>query len=314
MTEQRRRGRAWKPDATGERCVRCARTWAGHAASSCYPVPDAAIDAFDPSRPELLELGDVADVSRRSSPSRPGDPVDERDTSLADTRDGSAVDERDGSLAEPQDGSAVGRDVSPVDALQTGRLCAWCTGPIPAVSPGGRRTRADTVTCGVICRKRRNRFLRAVRAGKPARRPSRRADTSRLAGAPGRFAAWHAELGDVEFPSGEHAFQAAKAATVDEHEAIRLARTPMAAKQLGRRAALPADWTTRRPHVMLAVVRAKFARGDLRALLLDTSDAVLAEDSPYDALWGCRDRAGGYTGANLLGRALMRVRDELRTP
>jgi len=38
----------------------------------------------------------------------------------------------------------------------------------------------------------------------------------------------------------------------------------------------------------------------------------IAEDSPYDPLWGCRDRAGGYTGANLLGRALMRVRDELR--
>jgi len=27
---------------------------------------------------------------------------------------------------------------------------------------------------------------------------------------------------------------------------------------------------------------------------------------------GCRDRSGGYRGQNLLGRALMRVRDELR--
>ena len=150
MSQQRSRGRAWKPDATGARCVRCARTWGGHAGSSCYPVPDPAIDAFDPPRPELLELGEAADASRRSSPSRPGDPVDERDTSR-------------------------------VDALQTGRLCAWCTDPIPAVSPSGRRTRADTVTCGVICRKRRNRFLRAVRAGTPAqaqppggRVPSRR--------------------------------------------------------------------------------------------------------------------------------------------
>lgn len=136
---------------------------------------------------------------------------------------------------------------------------------------------------------------------------------SNFAATPFVMPAWHAELGDVEFPSGEHAFQAAKAATADDHERIRLARTPMAAKQLGRRVALPADWTVRRTHVMLAVVRAKFARGELRALLLETEDALLAEDSPYDAVWGCRDRAGGYTGANLLGRALMRARDELRT-
>lgn len=68
MSEQRRGGRAWKPDPTGDRCLHCARTWAGHAGTSCYPVPDPAIDAFDPSRPELLEAGDAADASRRSSP------------------------------------------------------------------------------------------------------------------------------------------------------------------------------------------------------------------------------------------------------
>jgi hypothetical protein len=136
-------------------------------------VPDPAIDAFDAPRPDLLELGDVAEPSRRSSTSRPADPVDERDGSLADGRDGSAVED---SVA------------SRVDALQAGRLCAWCNDPIPAVSASGRRTRADAETCGVICRKRRNRFLRAVRDGVQPRKPSRRSDASRLAGAPGRFA------------------------------------------------------------------------------------------------------------------------------
>lgn len=97
-----------------------------------------------------------------------------------------------------------------------------------------------------------------------------------------------------------------------ELERIRRAPTPLAAKRAGRRVALPSDWNRRRGHVMLAVVRAKFADGDLRELLLSTGDQLLAEDSPYDALWGCRDCRGGYTGANLLGRALMRVRDELR--
>jgi hypothetical protein len=40
-------------------------------------------------------------------------------------------------------------------------------------------------------------------------------------------------------------------------------------------------------------------------------DRILAEDSSYDSVWRCRDPARGYTGQNLLGRALMRIRDEL---
>lgn len=63
---------------------------------------------------------------------------------------------------------------------------------------------------------------------------------------------------------------------------------------------------------MLDVVRAKFADEPLRALLLSTGEQLLAEDSPYDPVWGWRDHAGAYSGSNLLGRALMRVRDELR--
>jgi len=53
MTDERRRGRAWKPDASGKRCLNCARPWGGHAARSCYPVPAPAIDAFASSRPDL---------------------------------------------------------------------------------------------------------------------------------------------------------------------------------------------------------------------------------------------------------------------
>jgi ribA/ribD-fused uncharacterized protein len=135
---------------------------------------------------------------------------------------------------------------------------------------------------------------------------------SNFAATPFAMTAWHPELGAVPYPTGEHAFQAAKAPSPVEHEQIRLAPTPLAAKRAGRAVALPADWKQRRTHVMLSVIRAKFASGPLRELLLSTGDLLLAEDSPYDPLWGCRDRAGGYRGCNLLGRALMRVRDELR--
>ena len=135
---------------------------------------------------------------------------------------------------------------------------------------------------------------------------------SNFAETPFPMAAWHDPSLIILFDSGEHGFQAAKGRDEAEHERIRLAGSPLEAKRAGRRVALPADWNRRRTHVMLAVVRAKFAVPELRALLLSTGDRILAEDSPYDPVWGCRDRASGYTGQNLLGRALMRVRDEHR--
>lgn len=65
----------------------------------------------------------------------------------------------------------------------------------------------------------------------------------------------------------------------------------------------------------------KFSQNrDLRDFLLSTGDHVLAEASPYDAIWGIRLSADSpdaqnphkWQGENLLGFALMEVRDELR--
>lgn len=58
----------------------------------------------------------------------------------------------------------------------------------------------------------------------------------------------------------------------------------------------------------------------LRKFLLSTGDSVLAEASPYDNIWGIRLPASSseaqdpmkWRGHNLLGFALMEVRDELR--
>jgi ribA/ribD-fused uncharacterized protein len=115
----------------------------------------------------------------------------------------------------------------------------------------------------------------------------------------------------VEMPDGEHAFQTAKAATMAQFHRICPPRVRSRPRRAGGRGSirLPADWNQRRAQVMLAVVRAKFADGELRELLDCTGEHLLAEDSSCDSLWGCRDKRGGYTGQNLLGRALMRVRD-----
>ena len=65
----------------------------------------------------------------------------------------------------------------------------------------------------------------------------------------------------------------------------------------------------------------KFSQNrELREFLLSTGDSVLVEASPYDAIWGIRLSAGSpeaqdpmkWRGQNLLGFALMEVRDELR--
>ena len=65
----------------------------------------------------------------------------------------------------------------------------------------------------------------------------------------------------------------------------------------------------------------KFSQNrDLREFLLSTGDSVLVEASPYDAIWGIRLPASSpeaqdpmkWRGQNLLGFALMEVRDELR--
>ena len=98
---------------------------------------------------------------------------------------------------------------------------------------------------------------------------------SNFALTPFSMASWQNPSQLVSFASGEHAFQAAKATTGIEHDRIRLAPTPLAARRLGRQAQLPAGWDRRRGQVMLAVLRAKFAVPELAELLLSTGERLL---------------------------------------
>ena len=80
--------------------------------------------------------------------------------------------------------------------------------------------------------------------------------------------AWHDRETIVTFANRRARVPGAKAPTPGEHEQIRLAPTPLAAKRAGRTVALPADWERRRTRVMLAVIRAKFSVPAQHALLL----------------------------------------------
>jgi ribA/ribD-fused uncharacterized protein len=62
---------------------------------------------------------------------------------------------------------------------------------------------------------------------------------------------------------------------------------------------------------MMEAVEAKFRQHEaLRALLLDTGDAMLVEHTKRDAFWG---DGGDGSGRNELGRILMAVRERLRS-
>ncbi len=61
---------------------------------------------------------------------------------------------------------------------------------------------------------------------------------------------------------------------------------------------------------MFKAVRAKFTQHpDLRARLLATGNAELVEHTKNDAYWG---DGGDGTGENMLGKILMKVREELQ--
>ena len=111
------------------------------------------------------------------------------------------------------------------------------------------------------------------------------------------------------FENAEAAFQSAKCPDRME-EFCRL--NPSAAKRLGRRVELRADWNEVKDQIMYEVCEAKFTQNDsLKCKLKDTGDAILIEGNSWgDRIWGVCNGVG----ENRLGKILMRIRDELRTP
>jgi ribA/ribD-fused uncharacterized protein len=121
----------------------------------------------------------------------------------------------------------------------------------------------------------------------------------------------HHENDRVPVRTVEHWFQACKATSRRQFDLILACGSAQAAKHVGRQTQLRPDWERVKYRVMLCGLRGKFALEPYRSALLLTHARPLAEDSPSDFIWGARDAHGGFTGQNLLGLALMQVRDEL---
>ncbi|MGY0231738.1 NADAR family protein [Longispora urticae] len=126
------------------------------------------------------------------------------------------------------------------------------------------------------------------------------------------FSAHDLELDGYLWPTSEHYFQAQKFVGTRRAELIRRARTPLRAAELGRDPSTPLrrDWERVKDDVMRRAVAAKFrTHADIRDILLSTADEELVEDTTTDHYWG-RGRTG--TGRNMLGKILMRTRNQLR--
>lgn len=126
------------------------------------------------------------------------------------------------------------------------------------------------------------------------------------------FSSYGFELDGKYWKTSEHYFQAQKFAGTEHAEAVRLAKTPKQAAEIGRDRQRPLrpDWEEVKEDVMLRALLAKFsAHADLRTMLLGTGDEEIIEDAPYDYYWGI-GKAG--TGKNRLGKILMDVRARLR--
>ncbi len=134
-------------------------------------------------------------------------------------------------------------------------------------------------------------------------------------------------LDGIEYPTTEHYMMAEKAQLFGDEayrEQILRAESPMEAKRLGRKVSGfdEKTWKKRRFEIVVAGNEAKFRQSEeLGAFLAFTGSKVLVEASPRDRIWGIgmgrnNEKAENpllWRGLNLLGFALMEVRERLLT-
>lgn len=141
------------------------------------------------------------------------------------------------------------------------------------------------------------------------------------------FSQWYSAPFVVDgqrYPTAEHFMMAEKAALFGDAETraqVLRATDPGAAKALGRqvRGFDEAIWVQQRFSIVVRANQAKFAQHPaLGQFLRQTGSRILVEASPVDRIWGIGLAADDgkaanpnlWRGLNLLGFALMQVRDQ----
>lgn len=128
------------------------------------------------------------------------------------------------------------------------------------------------------------------------------------------------------FQTTEQAFMWAKAQLFGDKDSARLIlaeKNPAKAKELGRgvKGFNPTHWDINKEFLMYEVNLAKYSQfDDYKAVLLSTGEKQLVEVNGKDTIWGIGLYANDprvldekqWRGQNLLGKVLMRVREELK--
>jgi len=133
------------------------------------------------------------------------------------------------------------------------------------------------------------------------------------------------KIDGVNYPTAEHYMMAEKARLFGDSEMLEnilLCKTPKEAKAFGRKVQNfdEATWKSRCSQIVVQANLAKFsAHPEYAAWLAATAPKILVEASMWDRIWGIGMTAGAkgardpkqWKGTNLLGFALMEVRDIL---
>jgi ribA/ribD-fused uncharacterized protein len=131
---------------------------------------------------------------------------------------------------------------------------------------------------------------------------------------------------NVRYNTAEHWMMSQKALLFNDreiYEKIIVAKSPAEAKKLGRQVSNfdEAIWNAKRFEIVIKGSLDKFTQHkDLKEFLLNTKERVLVEASPVDRIWGIgltvdsekAENPKCWNGLNLLGFALMKVRDIIR--
>ncbi|GAA5091742.1 NADAR domain-containing protein [Chryseobacterium ginsengisoli] len=134
------------------------------------------------------------------------------------------------------------------------------------------------------------------------------------------------EENGIVYKTAEHYMMAGKAKLFNDQEVLEQilqAKTPNQAKSLGRKVKNfdPKIWDEYKYEIVRQGNLLKFSQNEkFKEFLLSTNDKILVEASPYDKIWGIgmlesnpkAENPAQWNGENLLGFALMEVRDELR--
>lgn len=130
----------------------------------------------------------------------------------------------------------------------------------------------------------------------------------------------------IQYLTAEHWMMAEKARLFADHEHLQKilsSSSPREAKKLGRKVKNFDEkvWGDNREEIVKNGNYLKFKQhNDLWEFLDQTENKVIVEASPYDRIWGIGKKSDAigiedpstWNGLNLLGYALMEVRDKLR--